>query len=192
MSKSATVSSAIFGIIAVATGVLFAFSNMNSDPDIVLCEFVLGLPVILLAGGISCYFNGKAIRLKLLTRKIATVRHCAILIAGYAAYRLAAGCLVPSNIEFQYSYPGNTGTFQEVQFYFKQDGHWLNGPMVEAWPMTVSFPDINHDGYPDIRVTENPNRGCVEFLYLPKNDGRSFWQLARNDSRLVAVYAPVK
>jgi hypothetical protein len=100
------------------------------------------------------------------------------------------GILVPPYIRFIVSYPGNVGDYHKVQFYFKHDGRWSEGPTVDGWPMTVSFPDLNHDGHRDIKVTENSSGKSVEFIYLPKNDGRCFWRPVKNDSRLSAAYPP--
>ena len=54
--------------------------------------------------------------------------------------------------------------------------------------MIVRFPDINHDGYPDIRVTGN-NGEIVEYRYLPHNNGKCFGHLHRAEGFKVS-YLP--
>ena len=99
----------------------------------------------------------------------------------------------PSNISFQFSNPGQTGTYQKVEFFHKVAGKWIEGPSVEGWPLTVSFPDINSDGFPDIRVVEmlHPEK-VIEFIYRPQPLGDIYWKAGKMDSGLSAAYPPAK
>jgi len=122
--------------------------------------------------------------------KTALLYYCTILIVSYGIFRTTKRILIPPEIQYEVSYPGNTGSYHKVQFYFKHDGRWLEGPSVEGWPMTMSFPDLNKDGHRDIRVFKNGTNTSVEFLYLPQNDGHCFWRAVKNDSELSAAYPP--
>jgi hypothetical protein len=100
--------------------------------------------------------------------------------------------LHPSHIHYKFDY-GQTGGWQEVQFSYAKDGVEIEGPWVGGFPLRVSFPDLNHDGFPDIRVVETAGYGAggvVEYIYLPQNDGEKLWHLVRHDSGLNVSYSP--
>jgi hypothetical protein len=190
MPKTAIVFATLFGAVILAASLILPFQLMNSEPDLILADILFGLPVTLLIAGLSLWATSRAIRRHSLTFRKATSLYAGVLFLAFSAFQITSHCLVPSNIDYAFSYPGNTGSYHMVQFYFRHDGHWLEGPSVEGWPLTVSFPDLNGDGHPDIRVTDNANGGSVEFVYLPKNDGHCFWRAVKNETRLSAGYPP--
>lgn len=166
MPKSFLAICALFGALLIAGGIEWAHTWLQSDPDALMGELFLGGGVIFLVGVFGFFWSLATCRSRPVFMKAMLLQVVCIAL-GYAAFKITMRCLVPPNIDFEYSYPGNTGSFHMVQFYFKVNGKWLEGPSVEAWPMTLSFPDLNGDGYPDIRVTENIEGGVVEFVYLP-------------------------
>jgi len=192
MTIGAKILTILFAIFVMASAVGLPFLGMNSDSDPVVAYVILGLPAGALIGGGGILATFVAVRRGQFRARMAIFSFSIILAVGAIAYTITQRCLVPSNLRFDFSYPGNTGTYREVQFYFKHNGQWLEGPSVEAWPLTVSFPDLNGDGCPDIRVVPNEGRGAVEFIYLPHNDGHSFWQPLKNDSGLSAAYEPAR
>lgn len=179
-----TLPTVIFGISGILIGILVAIDSVNSDPSLMDLCFLLfaaygaGVFVMLVIG------RGKALLLRSLF---------AALLSVITVY-IVAWIQCPTNIRYEYSYPGNTGTYQKVQFYHKESGQWIEGPSVEGWPLTVSFPDINHDGYSDIRVIESlsPEKGVIEFIYIPKPKDKIYWKAGRMDSELSAAYPPGK
>jgi len=127
------------------------------------------------------------------SRRLLAPSACGGLLA-FITWQVLVWVECPANIRYEFSNPGNTGTYQKVQFYHKVSGHWIKGPSVEGWPLTVSFPDINHDGHPDIRVVESlaPKKGAIEFIYIPESQDGIYRKAGRMDSALSAGYIPGK
>lgn len=190
MRHTATVLIGFLGALLLTGSIVLAFDNLNSDTDVASLIVLIVFPVVFLTAGLSLHASSRAIRRGTLTVKMTILYYVALTLIPPMVYEMVLFYLIPSNIKCEFSYPGNTGTYQAVQFYFKHDGRWLGGPSVEGLPLTVSFPDLNGDGYPDIRVTENEGSGSVEFVYLPQNDGHTFWRAIKNDTRLSAAYYP--
>jgi hypothetical protein len=107
--------------------------------------------------------------------------------------RRSEGFYFPSNIRWSFgSPPGSSGSYHTVQFFENVGDVWIEGREVEGWPMRVAFPDLNSDGYKDIRVVEeNDQRGdAIEFVYIPNATDGIHWKAHRMDSRLSATYKP--
>ncbi len=68
-----------------------------------------------------------------------------------------------------------------------ENGQWIDGPWVGAWPLQIRFPDLNGDGHTDLEVTGS---GRVTFLYLPDNDGQKYWQLQEKEGDYEVSYSP--
>jgi hypothetical protein len=190
MPKPAIALLSLLGAVVLVFSIVLAFQSTNSDSDLVLADFLLGAPVVLLTAGFSILTTSRAIRSGAIKFQSAAFCYAAVVLLAYCGFQITARYLIPADIRFDFSCPGNTGSYHAVQFYFKHDGRWLEGPAVEGWPLKVSFPDLNGDGHCDIRVVENGGTGSVEFVYLPQNDGHSFWRAVKNDSRLSAAYPP--
>lgn len=182
---------ALFGALLIAGGVMWALCCLQSDPGERTAEFLIGVAGILVTGlfGFSISFH-TCRRWPVFIKAIGL--HFACLALGYAAFEATWHWLVPSNINFEFSYPGASGSYHAVRFHFKVNGQWIAGPSVEGWPVTVRFPDLNGDGHPDIRVTETNGSGVVEFVYLPDDNGKVYWHLVKNSSALSAAYEPAR
>ncbi len=180
----------LFAMFVLTCAVGLPSQLMSSDSlDLFVVAILLFLPFVAFVAGVI-FLNLLCIRRRLLRARNAVVLFASILVLSAVAFMLINRSLTPANISFAFSYPGNTGSYHAVQFYFKDNGQWLEGPSVEGWPLTVSFPDLNGDGYPDIRVVPNVGEGAVEFVFLPKNDGHVFWRPVKNDTNLSAAYEP--
>lgn len=101
---------------------------------------------------------------------------------------------LPSDIRVGFDYPpGASGSYHVAQFHHRVGEEWIEGPKVEGWPMSVSFPDLNSDGYKDIRVVETRNGhsgDSIEFVFIPDGKDGRFWKPHRMKSRLSATYKP--
>ena len=94
----------------------------------------------------------------------------------------------PSNIRYQFACgTGASGTWREVKFQHFEDGEWIAGPWIGAWPMSVRFPDLDGDGHVDIEVS---GHGKVSFVYLTKNDGHQYWHLHDRSGAYAVNYPP--
>jgi energy-coupling factor transporter transmembrane protein EcfT len=112
---------------------------------------------------------------------------------GFLAFQCFNWFYFPSNIRWSFgSPPGSSGSYHTVQFFEKVGNAWIEGPEVEGWPMRVAFPDLNSDGYRDIRVVEEKDhRGeSIEFIHIPNATDGVHWKTHRMDSRLSAAYKP--
>jgi hypothetical protein len=175
---------AIVGGFGILIGTLFAIDAKSSDSSFIgIC---LLLSMAYAAFLFVMLILGKGRRL--------LVRSACCGLLALITYEVLVRVQCPANIRFEFSNPGNTGTYQKVQFYHKISGQWIKGPSVEGWPLTVSFPDINHDGHPDIRVVESlaPKKGAIEFIYIPESKDGIYWKAGRMDSGLSAGYTPGK
>jgi hypothetical protein len=177
----------IFPIILVIGSVVAAFCQLDSDR--VNWDTVL-VVLALFSAPFSIFAAVKIVRRKLLALRMVLGAYVVAVLVAWGLFSTILQILVPSYIRYTVSYPGNVGSYHEVRFQFRHNGQWLDGPTVEGWPMTFSFPDLNNDGYRDIRVTDKYEQKSVEFTYMPKNDGRCFWHPVKNNSRLSASYPP--
>ena len=190
MPKSAIILFALFGAALACAAVMVAFQSTDSEPDVFLADLLFVVPTILCLAGFSFFATWRAMRRGAVRFRWAILGYAGVILLAYLGFQITTRYLVPSDIRYEFTYPGNTGTYHMVQFYFRENGRWLEGPSVQGWPMKVSFPDLNGDGHRDIRVIErqDPGGGAVEFVYLPRNDGHIFWRAVRNDTRLSAAY----
>jgi hypothetical protein len=175
----------LFGAVLLTGSIVAAFCQLNTES---LNWDTLLLLLALLIAPLSLWSTVRSVRKKRFTVKTGIVYYGTILIVSYGIFWTTLRILVPPEIKYEVSYPadGATGTYDIVQFYFKHDGRWLEGPSAEGWPMTFSFPDLNKDGHHDIRIVQNGTNRSVEFVYLPQNDGHTFWRILKNDSDLSA------
>ncbi|MEQ1750974.1 MAG: hypothetical protein ABL974_16215 [Prosthecobacter sp.] len=111
---------------------------------------------------------------------------CLMTLVFFSAFYLASSFIAPSHIRFRFGY-GASGTWHEVQFHHLENGQWIEGPWVGAWPMQVRFPDLNQDGHADIEVT---GRGRVAFLYQPEHVGTKYWHLQEKEGHYGVSYPP--
>ena len=188
-----TVFWAIFASLVIGGAVVAQTLEMNSDWFEYVLYFVLGLPVSLLVGAMGMMTTSHAINSGVLKGWPSWAPwgcFAGLILVASGSFAILHWWRIPSNIKFDFGY-GQSDSWQIVNFHFKEGGRWLDGPSIERWPMVVSFPDLNGDGYRDIRVEENgdPNK-VVDYIYLPKNDGKCFWHLVRNTSDLYTYYDP--
>jgi hypothetical protein len=179
----------IFGAIVLVGSIIAPFCQLDTEPanwDISLVFAAL------IVAPLSIWSTAKSVRYKKLPLKMALFPYIIAVAFGPVLYWSIFRILVPPYITYTVSYPGNVGSYHKVQFYFKNNGQWLEGPSVEGWPMTLSFPDLNGDGHRDIKVTKSDDKTFVEFIYLPRNDGRCFWRPILNNSSLSAGYPPAQ
>ena len=178
----------------VSAAVVLAFESRNSDPSTMLLFVLLGLPIIVALAILAVRRTFRAKEREDVSTLSLRLSLLALIAIPLIAYSVAHRMLIPSTIRWDFSYPGQTGTYQKIDFRFLADGKWRKGPSVEGWPLTCRFPGLNADGYPDIQVFESHghSKAPVEFVYLPENDGIIFWEAVRNDSRLSAAYRPAR
>jgi hypothetical protein len=171
-----------FAVIGVVIGCALVIDKRSSELAIWNLTFLLLLPIPI------------GVLWLLLAEKWKVLLHIIILPAllGYLAFQGLDWFYWPRNIRFQFSSPGATGSFHRVQFQNQVGDQWVDGPSVEGWPMRVSFPDLDSDGYDDIRIVEESGRGgdVIEFLYIPNSKDGVYWKAHRMDSRLSASYRP--
>jgi hypothetical protein len=109
-----------------------------------------------------------------------------VTLSFFCAFAFASWCVAPSHIRYRFGY-GASGTWHEVQFHHLENGQWIKGPWVGAWPMQVRFPDLNQDGHADIEVT---GRGRVTFLYQPEHVSAKYWHLQEKEGDYAVSYPP--
>jgi hypothetical protein len=167
----------LLGLIVFATAAPLALESVDSDPTWVFFVIFIVSPIILVLG----FFAGSrvvgAIRSGAMTLRTLVLFFVIVAFASLAVYGGVWRWLHVPNIHYEFSY-GESDSWHEVQFTHTEHGREIEGPWVGGYPMRVQFPDINHDGYPDIRVTGNGSK-IVEYVYLPHNDGKCFWHLVR-------------
>jgi len=174
---------ASFGLLGVLIGVALVFDKQSSELAIWNLTFCLLIPMPIV------------VLILMLAQKWKILMHFLLLPAllGFIAFQCFNWFYWPSDLRFSFGSPlGASGSFHAVQFYHKNADQWIEGPEVEGLPMRVTLPDLNSDGYKDIRVVEeNSHRGdAIEFVYLPNAKDGIHWKTHRMDSRLSATYKP--
>ena len=174
---------ALFAVLAVLVGYALVVDKQSSE----LALWHLAL-LLLLVVPLATLFLALAGNWKFLL-------HFLLLPAllGLLAFQCFNWLYWPSDIRFSFGTPpGASGSYHAVQFYQKIGHHWIEGPEVEGGPLRVAFPDLDSDGYKDIRVVEeNDHRGdAIEFVYIPNAQKGIYWKSHRMDSRLSATYKP--
>jgi len=174
---------ASFAALGVVTGCALVIDKRSSELAIWNLTFLLLLPTPIV---VLCL---------LLAEKWKVLLHLLIVPAllGYLAFQGLDWFYWPRNIRFQFwSPPGATGSYHCVQFQHQVGDQWVDGPLVEGWPMKVSFPDLNSDGHKDIRISEEKDHSgrVIEFVCLPNAKDGIYWKAHRMDSRLSASYKP--
>ena len=182
MSRQAWLRS-LFAVLAVVVAFALVIDKRSSELALWHIVFLLGLPV-----PVAILFLALAEKWKILL-------HFLLLPAllGFLAFHCFNWLYWPSDIQFSFGTPpGASGSYHVVQFYHQIDGRWIEGPTVEGWPMQVAFPDLDSDGYKDIRVVkENGHEGgAIEFVYIANAKDGIYWKAHRMDSRLSATYKP--
>ena len=177
----------LLGLLILALAAPFALQSADSDVDMSIGILLFCGPVILIVGLIAVSRAVRAIRNHAMTIRTLGIYSASVVLAFCAIYGGVWRWLHPPNIHYMFEY-GQSGTWHRVRFTHTEDGHEIEGPWVGAWPLRVRFPDLNHDGYPDIRVLGNGNN-IAEYVYLPHNDGKRFWHLVRADG-FQLIYPP--
>ncbi len=81
-------------------------------------------------------------------------------------------------LRYRFEY-GHSPSWQAVQFSLFRDGKYVNGPWIGAYPLRVSFSDINGDKYRDIRIKGYV--GIVEYQFLPeRGEHGQYWALIKH------------
>jgi len=112
---------------------------------------------------------------------------------GFFAFQGFDWLYWPRNIHFKFwSPPGASGSYHVVGFEHKVGDRWIEGPTVEGWSLRVAFPDLNSDGYRDIRIVEenSPSEDAIEFVYISNPTDGIYWKTHRMNSRLSVTYKP--
>ncbi len=176
------------GLLMLAAAYIFAIDSADSGPEGVFFALLLGGPLSLVVGFMALCRGVWAVRNNAL--RIGTLGFFAagVIFASLAIYEGVWHWLHPANIHYTISCNGSE-TWQEIQFTHTENGKEIEGPFVAGSSMCVRFPDINNDGYPDIRVIGSGAGNIVEYIYLPQNDGRRFWHLLKS-SGLARSYPP--
>lgn len=171
-------------VIGLSLGVALVIDKQSSETALWLLSLLLlvvVLPIVVLVLAIA--------------RKWKTLLHLVLwpALLGFLGFHVFNWIYWPSNIRVGFgSPPGSSGSYHVAQFHHRVGTEWIEGPSVEGWPMRVSFPDLDSDGYKDIRVIEeNGHRGhAIEFVFIPEGKDGVFWEPHRMDSRLSAAYKP--
>jgi hypothetical protein len=173
---------ASFALLGVFMGVALVIDKQSSELAIWNLTFCLLLPIPIV------------VLVLMLAQKWKILMHFLLVPAllGLIAFLSFNWIYWPSSIRFSFGTPpGSSGSYHVVQFEHKIGDQWIEGPTVEGWPLRVAFPDIDSDGYSDIRVVEeNGRRGdAIEFVYIPSAKDGIYWKTHRMDSRLVGAPA---
>ena len=173
---------ALFAVLGLWLGIALVLDKQSSESGLWMLTTVfvmLGLPIVVLMLLVTWQW-------RILLDIILAPALLAFL--GFHAFHWVYW---PSNLRVGFgSPPGASGSYHVAQFYHKVGAEWIEGPMVEGWPMRVSFPDLNSDGHKDIRVIEETgNRGdAIEFVFVPDGKDGIFWRPHRMESRLSVWY----
>jgi hypothetical protein len=174
----------IFAALGVLVGLALVFDKRSSDMAL---WFLLGYFVILIVP-IAILFLVLAGKWKILFHFLLVPA-----LLGYLAFQCLNWFYWPPNIRFSVGTPpGSSGSYHVVQFDHRIGDQWIEGPTVEGWPMRVTLPDLDSDGYKDIRVVEENSHidDAIEFVYIPNAKDGIHWKIRRMDSRLSATYKP--
>jgi hypothetical protein len=176
----------LLGLLTLAAAAPLALQSADSDIGWAFLIVFVGCPILLVVGLIALLQAIRAIRSGAMSVRTLGIYFGSVALAFLAGYGGIWEWLHPSNIHFKFSY-GQSGSWHEVQFTHIEGGRQIDGPWVGAWPMRVRFPDLDHDGFPDIRVVGSGR--IAEYVYLPHNDGKRFWHLLHADGFAVS-YPP--
>ena len=174
---------ALFAILGVLVGFALVIDKQSSELGLWNLTFTL-----FLLAPIAVLFLALAEKWKILLHLLLVPS-----LLGFLAFQSFNWFYWPSNIRFSFGTPpGSSGSYHEVHFYHKVGPSWIEGPTVEGWPMRVAFPDLDSDGYKDIRVTEElGHRGdAIEYVYIPHARDGIYWKIHRMNSRLSTTYKP--
>ena len=189
LNRPTVICASLIGAVLLACSFQLAWLS-TSDRDEGVVVLMLALPTLIILGIVSMVYTGEALLKGQAKFGRVLAVYVGIGLVTYGVYGVTEACLVPSGIRLEFSYPGNTVSYQRLRVYFLQGKEWMEGPELEGWPMRVTFPDLNYDGHFDLRVTSIYQKGTVEFIYLVKSDGRRFWHEVRDDSDLSVSYPP--
>ena len=167
----------LLGLLILAAAAPFALQSADSDFGVTFLIVVFGGPVFLIVALIAASRAVRAIRNRAMTLRTLGIFSAAVALTSLAVYGGVWRWLHPANIHYNFDY-GQSGSWHEVQFTHTEHGQEIKGPWVGRWPVRVRFPDLNHDGYPDIRVIGDRDE-IAEYVYLPHNDGKCFWHLVQ-------------
>lgn len=175
---------AVFAVLGVLIGIALVIDKQNSNLalwNLIGMALILALPIALL--------------LLVVAGKWKVIIHFVFVpfLVGWLTNMCFDFLHSPPGIRWSFgSPPGSSGSYHVLQFYQKIGDTWNDGPTVEGWPMKVTFPDFNSDGYKDIRVAALQDREdrAIELVYVPNPEGGAFWQVRRMDSKLSATYKP--
>jgi hypothetical protein len=167
----------LLGLLILAAAAPLALQTASSHNDVMFPIVVFGGPIFLIVAVTAISRAIRAIRSRAITFRTLGIFSASVAFTSLGVYGGIWRWLHPANIHYEFQY-GQSGGWSAMQFTHTEHGHEIKGPWVGGNPLRVRFPDLNHDGYPDIRVLSD-NGGIVEYVYLPQNDGKHFWHLVR-------------
>lgn len=175
-------------LLILAGAYFCAIESADSDYTAKGFAMFIGGPLFLFVGFRAASQAIGSLRSHTVRGRTLGVLTASVLLASSVVYGGVWYWLHPANIHYTFDY-GRSETWQEVQFTHTVNGKEIKGPWVGGFPLCVRFPDINNDGYRDIRVIGNGPDDIVEYIYLPQNDGNCFWHLLKS-SVLGRSYPP--
>jgi hypothetical protein len=175
--KLLTRSQKAFVVLVVLYAMLLGYETTSSDSFLGVVLTILWFPIAVFLGlrSLVQFITQKhhlLVKLYLLGGLAVT------LILAYYSVWLLQNPLYFQGVRYEFSY-GQSPTWQAVQFSYIQNGVTVKGPWIGSYPVRVSFPDIDHDGYRDIRITGNGR--LTEYRFLPDGRGKNqYWTLIQN------------
>ena len=167
----------LFLSVEIIYALILAYEANSSDETSIILATMFIFPLAVLLGGRSVRNLRRQSHDML--RKLSLV-FIMIFVPFFAYYGMwfFQNPLYFGGLRYKFEY-GHSPSWQAVQFSLFRDGEYVEGPWVGAYPLRVSFPDINGDKYRDIRI--DGYAGVVEYQFLPERGAHGqYWTLIKN------------
>jgi hypothetical protein len=177
-------------LLLLLAGFNLGLSTGDSDSAQAVAVIFVILPLVFGLGIIAVAIARWAVLERRTTWRFLTAVTVLAFVCSGLLYFVVWQNLHPRHIRYKFNYgSGASGTWHEVQFYSDYSAKEAKGPWVGGWPLKVSFPDLNKDGFQDIQV-HHGNWDIVEFVYQPLVSEDKCWKLHRNEGPLMVHYPP--